>query len=103
MEQEFYVGRLRELHRLTVLIPDEPDRVVVHDVIYQELIRGITSTHSKRRYVDIIERLLGLGAQGVIAGCTEIELLISPEDLPVPLFPTAYLHAVAAVDFALAQ
>jgi aspartate racemase len=103
MEQEFYVGRLRELHRLTVLIPDEPDRVVVHDVIYQELVRGITSPHSKRRYVDIIERLLGLGAQGVIAGCTEIELLISPEDLPVPLFPTAYLHAVAAVDFALAQ
>jgi aspartate racemase len=103
MEQDFYVGRLRELHGLTVLIPNEPDRVVVHDVIYQELVRGITSRHSKSQYLDIIERLLGLGAQGVIAGCTEIELLISPEDLPVPLFPTAYLHAVAAAEFALAE
>jgi aspartate racemase len=103
MEQDFYVGRLRELHGLKVLIPNEADRVVVHDVIYQELVRGITSPLSKSKYLDIIERLLGLGARGVISGCTEIELLISQEDLSVPLFPTAYLHAVAAADFALAE
>jgi len=103
MEQAFYVGRLREQHGLTVLVPDEPDRTVVHDVIYQELVRGITSPPSKRQYLDIVERLVARGAQGVIAGCTEIELLIGPADLPVPIFPSAYLHAVAAVDFALAE
>ncbi|MEP7018733.1 MAG: aspartate/glutamate racemase family protein [Actinomycetota bacterium] len=103
MEQAFYVGRLRELHGLRVLVPDEPDRTVVHDVIYQELVRGITSPQSKSQYLAIVERLVAQGAQGVIAGCTEIELLIGPADLRVPMFPTAYLHAVAAVDFALAE
>jgi aspartate racemase len=103
MEQDFYVGRLREMHGLTVLVPDEPDRSVVHDVIYQELVRGVTSSQSRTRYLDIVERLLAQGAQGVIAGCTEIELLIGQQDLRVPLFPTAYLHAAAAVDFALAE
>jgi len=103
MEHAFYVGRLRELHGLTVLVPDEPDRTVVHDTIYQELVRGITSPMSKSQYLDIVERLVAQGAQGVIAGCTEIELLIGPTDLGVPMFPTAHLHAVAAVDFALAE
>jgi aspartate racemase len=103
MEQDFYVGRLRQLHGLTVLIPEEPDRTVVHDVIYTELVRGIISPQSKGQYLGIVERMLAREAQGVIAGCTEIELLIGPEDLEVPLFRTAYLHAVAAVDFALAD
>lgn len=103
MEQEFYVGRLRDMHGLQVLVPAEPDRTTVHDVIYQELVRGVISPLSKARYLDVVDRLLARGAQGVIAGCTEIELLIGQEDLQVPLFPSAYLHAVAAVDFALAQ
>jgi aspartate racemase len=103
MEEDFYVGRLRDLHGLTVLVPDEPDRTVIHDVIYQELVRGVVSERSKVRYLDIIDRLVAQGAQGVIAGCTEIELLICQADLQVPLFPTAHLHAVAAVDFALAD
>lgn len=103
MEQDFYVGRLRDMHGLQVLVPAEPDRTVVHEVIYQELVRGVISPQSKARYLGIVDRLLERGAQGVIAGCTEIELLIGQEDLQVPLFPTAYLHAVAAVDFALAQ
>jgi len=102
MEQDFYVGRLRDLHALTVLVPDEPARTVVHDVIYEELVRGIVSPQSKAQYLDIIDSLLAAGAEGVIAGCTEIELLIGQDDLQVPYFPTAYLHAVAAVDFALA-
>jgi len=102
MEQDFYVGRLRDRHSLTVLVPDEPARTVVHDVIYEELVRGIVSPESKARYLDIIDSLLAAGAEGVIAGCTEIELLIGQDDLQVPYFPTAYLHAVAAVDFALA-
>jgi aspartate racemase len=103
MEQDFYVGRLQERHGLKVLVPGEPDRSVVHDVIYQELVRGVISAQSKRRYLDIIELLLAQGAQGVISGCTEIELLIGEQDVRVPMFPTAYLHAVAAVDFALAE
>ena len=103
MEQDFYVGTLRDVHGMNVLVPDEPDRTTIHDVIYEELVRGIINPLSKARYLDIVDRLLARGAQGVISGCTEIELLIGQDDLQVPLFPTAYLHAVAAVDFALAE
>jgi aspartate racemase len=103
MEQDFYVGTLRDVHGMNVLVPDEPDRTTIHDIIYEELVRGIINPTSKQRYLDIIDRLLQRGAQGVISGCTEIELLIGQDDLQVPLFPTAYLHAVAAVDFALAE
>jgi aspartate racemase len=101
MEQDFYVGRLRDLHGLKVLVPDEPDRTTIHEIIYQELVRGVVRPESKARYVEVIGDLLARGAEGVIAGCTEIELLIDQADLQVPFFPTAYLHAVAAVDFAL--
>ena len=101
MEQDFYVGRLREKHGLTVLVPDEPGRTLVHDVIYKELVRGVINPVSKKAYLDAIDELTGRGAQGVIAGCTEIELLIEQADLSVPLFPTARLHAEAAVEFAL--
>lgn len=101
MEQDFYVGRLRDKHGLAVLVPDEPGRTLVHDVIYGELVRGVIKPESKRAYLDVIDTLTGRGAQGVIAGCTEIELLIQQADLLVPLFPTARLHAEAAVRFAL--
>lgn len=101
MEQDFYVGRLREKHGLTVLVPDEPGRTLVHDVIYTELVRGVINPVSKKAYLDVVEELTGRGAQGVIAGCTEIELLIEQADLSVPLFPTARLHAEAAIQFAL--
>lgn len=103
MEQDFYVGRLREQHGLTVLVPDEPGRTLVHDVIYGELVRGVIDPASKQAYLSVIGELTRAGAQGVIAGCTEIELLISQADLMVPLFPTAHLHAQAAVDFALSD
>ena len=82
MEEDFYRSRL-ESHGLTVLVPDEPDRTVVHDVIFDELVRGIVSAASRERYVAIIDRLVGRGAGGVIAGCTEIELLVRADD-PVP-------------------
>jgi aspartate racemase len=101
MEQDFYVGRLRERHGLVVLVPDEPDRSLVHDVIYGELVRGVVRPDSRRAYLGVVDRLVQRGAQGVIAGCTEIELLIRQEDLHVPLFPTARIHAEAAVRFAL--
>ncbi|MEN8114811.1 MAG: amino acid racemase, partial [Actinomycetota bacterium] len=100
MEQDFYRGRL-EGHGLTVLVPDEPDRTFVHNVIFDELVQGRIVPESKRRYLTIIDRLYERGAQGVIAGCTEIELLVTPDDVDRPYFPTTRIHAIAAVDFAL--
>ena len=100
MEQDFYRGRLEE-HGLTVLVPDEPDRTTVHNVIYDELVQGKIRDESKVAYLEIVDRLVSQGASGVIAGCTEIELLIGPEDVDVPYFPTTRLHAEAAVVAAL--
>jgi aspartate racemase len=99
MEADFYAGRLRDRHGVEVTVPDEADRSVIHDVIYDELVQGVVSDQSRRAYLEIIGR--ANGADGVIAGCTEIELLVGPDDVPVPYFPTARLHALAAVDFAL--
>ncbi len=100
MEHDFYRARL-ERHGLVVIVPDEPDRTTVHDIIYEELVRGIVRPESKRRYLDVIDRLIGRGATGIIAGCTEIELLVTPDDVPVRYFPTTRLHAEAAVTSAL--
>jgi aspartate racemase len=100
MEQDFYRSRL-ESHGLTVVIPDEDERTIVHDVIYDELVRGVLNRESREAYLDIIDRLSMAGAEGVIAGCTEIELLISEDDVFVPYFPTTQIHAIAAVDAAL--
>jgi aspartate racemase len=102
MEQEFYRSRL-EMHGLDVIVPDEPDRTLVHDVIYDELVRGVITGESKQVYLDVVGRLLDRGAEGIIAGCTEIELLVGPDDLNVPYFATAAIHAAAAVDFALSD
>lgn len=101
MEQDFYAARLRHNWSLSVNVPDEPDRVNVHRVIYDELVQGIITAQSKALYVETIERLVANGAQGIVAGCTEIELLISQNDIDVPFFPTARLHAEAAATFAL--
>ena len=101
MEQDFYRGRLAG-HGLDVLIPDEPDRTFVHDVIFSELVQGRIVAASKQRYLEIIDRLYRRGAEGVMAGCTEIELLVTPDDVDRPYFPTTRLHAMAAVDAALA-
>lgn len=100
MEQDFYTSRLAS-HGLDVLIPDEPDRTMIHDVIFEELVRGEILTRSKRSYLEAIDRLVARGAQGVIAGCTEIELLVGPHDVALPFFPTTAIHAAAAVEFAL--
>lgn len=102
MEEDFYRGRLTEQHGLKVLIPDADDRAVVHRVIYEELCLGITREASRAAYRAIIARLVAQGAQGIVLGCTEIGLLVSAEDSPVPLFDTTALHAASAVDFALA-
>ncbi len=86
MELDFYRGRLEKEHGLEVLIPEEPGRTAVHDVIYTELAHGTIRDESRRTYVAIIEELKRRGAQGVILGCTEIPLLIKDKDSPVPVF-----------------
>jgi aspartate racemase len=100
MERDFYAARLAK-RGLEIVIPQEPDRTMIHEVIFDELVQGVIAPASQRAYVDAIERLVEGGAEGVIAGCTEIELLVGPEDVDVPYFPTTRLHALAAVDFAL--
>ncbi|GAB4581679.1 MAG: aspartate/glutamate racemase family protein [Anaerolineales bacterium] len=100
MEQDFYKGRLHKFG-LNVLVPNAVARAVVHRVIYQELCLGVTRPESKAQYVQIIQHLVQGGAEGIISGCTEIELLIQQADCPVPLFPTTRIHAEAAVDYAL--
>jgi aspartate racemase len=87
--------------RHKVLIPDEPGRTAVHDVIYRELAFGTIRDESRRTYIDIIRGLKDRGAQGIILGCTEIPLLVKEKDSPVPVFDTTALHAAAAVAFAL--
>jgi len=102
MEQAFYRQRL-EARGLDVLVPDEPDRTVVHDVIYDELVQGIVTDDSKQAYLSVIGRLVEAGANGVIAGCTEIELLVGPDDVDIDYFPTTAIHAAAAVEYALSD
>lgn len=101
MEHDFYRGRLESKHGLAVVIPDEPDRTRIHEVIYRELVRGVIDDRSRTAYREIIDRLIERGAAGIIAGCTEIELLVRPGDLTVPYFPTTRLHAERAVEVAL--
>ena len=102
MEQDFYRGRLEKVFGLEVLVPEADDRRVVHEVIYKELVAGEVRAESRTAYREIIARLVAQGAQAIILGCTEIMLLVSAEDSAVPLFDTTTIHAMAAVDRALA-
>ncbi len=101
MEEDFYKGRLTDKYGLEVIIPSAAEMEIVHSVIYHELCAGIIKSDSKQKYADIITRLVADGAQGVILGCTEIGLLVSQADSPVPLFDTTEIHARAAVEYAL--
>lgn len=100
MEQDFYKGHLLSHHGIEAAIPNETDRTIVHNVIYDELCQGIVSPASKTRYLDIVEQSLKEGADGVIFGCTEVGLLISQQDFTIPTFDTTAVHAAAALDFA---
>ena len=102
MEQDFYKGRLEKVFGLDVLVPADEDRRVVHDIIYKELVAGEVRPQSRMAYREIMARLVARGAQAIILGCTEIMLLVSEADSAVPLFDTTTLHALAAVDRALA-
>lgn len=101
MEDDFYRQRLMDQFHLEVVIPEAEDRNAVHRVIYEELCVGKIRPESKAHLAAIIHRLVGMGAQGIILGCTELGLLLSAEDSPVPVFDTTRVHALAAVESAL--
>ncbi len=102
MEQDFYRDRLSTQHGLTVLTPSEPDRNVVHRIIYEELCLGKVIPESRDQYRRIMADLVAQGAQAIILGCTEISLLLDQRDAAMPLFDTTYLHARGAAEWALA-
>jgi aspartate racemase len=102
MEQPFYRDRLTELFQLEVITPSEPDRHHVHAVIYKELCFGRIVDASRGTFQRISAALAAEGAQGLIFGCTEITMLLGQDDVSLPVFDTTRLHAIAAVDRALA-
>lgn len=103
MEQDFYKGRLSELHGLEVLVPGKSDRQIVNQIIFDELVIGQIKPESKAEYARVITNLVELGSQGIILGCTEIPLLVDPGQMPVPTFDTTYIHAEMAVEIALGE
>lgn len=103
MEQPFLRDRLEQGFGLEVITPDSKDRGAIHRVIYDELVCGVVTEPSRALYRTIMQRLADDGAEAIILGCTEIMLLVGQQDSPVPLFDTTTLHALAAVEMALAE
>ena len=102
MQQDFYRGRLSQRYGLQVHIPDTAGCQQVDRIIYEELVRGEIRDESRRVYQRVIAQLRDAGAEAVILGCTEISLLIKPQDCCLPTYDSTELHALAAVDWALA-
>ena len=103
MEQDFYKGRLADRFGLDVIVPDAEDRATVHRIIYEELVAGIVDDGSRSAYRALIARLVEAGAQAIILGCTEIMLLVGPDDSSVPVFDTTAIHVDALVEATLAS
>lgn len=103
MEQDFYTARLAERFGIAAMVPDEADREAVNRIIFDELVRGLVTEVSKARFLEVIGKAERAGADGVVLACTEIGLLIGQNDMALPVFDTAVLHAEAAVAFALAE
>jgi len=101
MEKDFFKLRLADKFNLEVLVPESRERDEIHRIIYDELVRGVLSENSRKYLVELVEGFAAQGVQGVIAGCTEIELLVKPEDVSIEHFPTLQIHADAAVRFIL--
>jgi len=101
MEEDFYKGRLEQEYGLNVVIPNKVDRKIIHQIIYGELCLGKIKDSSRKEYLRIIDALIEQGAEGVILGCTEIALLVKPEDTKVKLFDTTKIHAQKAVEKAV--
>lgn len=103
MQESFYKGRLTDRYDLEVLVPEPADQEIVHSIIYDELCLGKIVPASRTAFVRVIDQLAQRGAEGIILGCTEISMLVSPKDTPLPLFDTTLIHALAAVEYALAE
>lgn len=101
MEQDFYKGRLEQNYNFEVVIPNQEERQIIHDVIYNELCLGEIKQSSKDEYKRIIGNLITKGAEAIILGCTEITLLIQQEDSEIPLFDSTAIHAASAVQYAI--
>lgn len=101
MEKDFYKGRLQNKYNLEVITPNTPDRKIIHDIIYKELCLGQINDTSRSEYIRIIDDLVAQGAEGIILGCTEIALLVSPKDTNAKLFDTTLIHAQKAIQMAL--
>jgi aspartate racemase len=101
MEQDFYIGRLREKFGLDAITPDEADRALVHQIIYDELCVGRVTDASRAVFVDVARRLKAKGADCLVLGCTEVGMLLNGGNSPLPMFDTTLIHADAAVNFAL--
>jgi len=101
MEQDFYKGRLIDKHGLDVIVPSEPDRQIVHRIIYEELCLGILKDESRKEYLRIMNALREQGAEGIIEGCTEIVMLVRQQHTDIRLFDTTAIHAQMAVSEAL--
>lgn len=102
MEKDFFKDILKN-NGIEVIVPEQIDRDLIHQIIYKELVNGIIKEDSKRMYIRTIKKLIDHGAEGVILGCTEIPLLVYPEDIEIPLFNTTKLHAEKAVEIALSK
>ncbi len=101
MEKDFYTKTLINDFGLEILIPDTNDRQVVHDIIYNELVKGQFTNASKQKIIGIIKELQKQGAQGVILGCTELPILISELDITIPTFDTGKIHAYTAIEWSI--
>ena len=101
MELPFLRGRLEERFGLTVLVPEQPERELLHRAVFEELAVGVFRDETRAALVAVIERLAGQGATAAILGCTEFGLLVRAGDVDLPLYDTAQLHAAAAIDAAL--
>lgn len=102
MEMDFFKEHLTR-RGIETMIPDGDDRSFIHQTIFEELSKGIVTTETKKRYLEIAVKLISEGAQGIILGCTEIPLVILPGELDVPMFDTTMIHSEAAVAFSLAE
>lgn len=100
MEQDFYKSKLIE-KGINVIIPDKNDIETINEVIYDELCLGTINSDSKKKFLEIVDKLRSKGAEGIILGCTEIGLLIKNEDTDVPLFDTAIIHAEQAAMYSI--
>ena len=103
MEKDFYRRILQDQFLIEVIIPDSANREIIHNVIYDELVKGKIKASSKREYKRIINLSMDQGAEGVVLACTEIPLLIKEGDVPIPVFDTTSIHAKSAVEFALKE